>query len=318
MRAGSAAMRIGVIGTGHWGLNTHAVGLLRHPDVHLVGVWGRTPTSTSRAASTLGVRGYGRLADLLDDVDAVALAVPPDVQADLAVLAAQRGCHLLLDKPIALDVPAAEGLARAIAAAGVAATVFFTPLYEPAVAAWVRDHAGEAWVAARIRMFSSIFDPGSPYAGSHWRRERGALWDVGPHALAVATRVLGPIDSVVARRGVGNSTDLVARHTSGATSSISLSLTAPAAVCGSDWILYGDRGAMTVPVSRCTSSEAYASCVTDLVRSARAGLVAQCDIGLGLSVIRGLSAAEASANIFRPTVGEDGRPSPDRDREASL
>jgi hypothetical protein len=34
-------------------------------------------------------------------LDAVAFAVPPDVQAELAVVAAQAGKHLLLDKPVA-------------------------------------------------------------------------------------------------------------------------------------------------------------------------------------------------------------------------
>jgi len=292
---GSDTMRFGLIGTGYWGRSTHATGLLAHPDVDLVGVWGRSPATTSTAASTLGVPGYQRLDDLLADVDAVALAVPPDVQAELAVLAAQRGCHLLLDKPIALDEVAAERLLRAVTSAGVAATVFFTLLYEPAVAAWVQKTAAEAWFAARIRMFSSIFAPGSPYAASGWRRERGALWDVGPHALGVAVRVLGPAESVVAQHGAGQSTDVIVRHAGGVTSSLSLSLTAPPAACGSDWTFYGDPGAVTVPVPASTSPQAYANCVTDLLRSVRTGHEPRCGVPFGLEVVRALSAAEASA-----------------------
>ena len=34
-------------------------------------------------------------------------------------------------------------------------------------------------------MYGSIFEPGSPYGESEWRRSRGALWDIGPHALSI-------------------------------------------------------------------------------------------------------------------------------------
>ncbi len=43
--------------------------------------------------------GEEGLSDLLARVDAVSLALPPDVQADLAVRASDAGVHVLLDKP---------------------------------------------------------------------------------------------------------------------------------------------------------------------------------------------------------------------------
>ncbi len=295
MTDGSRRLRFGVVGTGHWALTAHAAGLRKHPDVDLVGIWGRSAAATSTAAAMLGIRAHTSLDDLLTDVDAVALAVPPDVQAELAVLAAARGCHLLLDKPLAFDVAAGEGVVRAVADAGVTATVFFTNLYEPAVAAWVDQQSDRAWVAGRIRIFSSIFGPGSPYAGSRWRQERGALWDLGPHALAVATRVLGPVESVAARRGIDTAVDVVARHASGATSSISLSLTAPSAACGSEWLFYGPQGALHAPVGTSTPGHAYARCVSDLTNAALTGAPTACGAGFGLDVVRALVAAETAA-----------------------
>ena len=50
----------------------------------------------------------GRLEELFDRCDVVALAVPPAVQADLAPLAARAGKALLLEKPLADSLPAAE------------------------------------------------------------------------------------------------------------------------------------------------------------------------------------------------------------------
>jgi len=63
---------------------------------------------------------------LIDDVDALCFAVPPDVQADLAVRAASRGRHVLLEKPIATSVADARRLEEAIAKACGASIVFFT------------------------------------------------------------------------------------------------------------------------------------------------------------------------------------------------
>lgn len=297
--SGASRLRFGLVGTGYWARHAHAAGLAAHPDVDLVGVWGRSASTTAEVASALGVPGYDRLDDLLADVDAVALAVPPDVQAGLAVQAAERGCHLLLDKPVALDVAAAERLAAAVATAGVAATVFFTVRYEPAVAAWLEQARG-GWVAARVRVFSSVFGPGSPYAGSVWRRERGALWDLGPHALAVTTAVLGPVESVVARHGLDGATDIAVRHAGGATSSLSLSLTAPEAACGSEWAFYGERGAVSLPVPSPMTPQAYQACVDDVLRSVRTGQEPECGVRLGVDVVRALAAAQGSADAASP------------------
>lgn len=299
MTGGSGRLRFGLVGTGYWARHAHAAGLAAHPDVDLVGVWGRSAPTTADAAGALGVPAYDRLDDLLADVDAVALAVPPDVQADLAVRAAEHGRHLLLDKPVALDVAAAERLAEAVATAGVAATVFFTVRYEPAVSGWV-EHAGTGWLAARVRVFSSIFGAGSPYAGSVWRRERGALWDLGPHALAVTTAVLGPVESVVARHGRDGAAEVAVRHVGGATSSLSLSLTAPEAACGSEWVLYGGRGAVSLPVPSPMTPQAYQACVEDLLRSVRTGREPACGVRLGVDVVRALAAAQASADAASP------------------
>ncbi|WP_410095188.1 Gfo/Idh/MocA family oxidoreductase [Streptomyces sp. wa22] len=56
------------------------------------------------AHGTEAYTGEEGLDALLAASDAVAFAVPPDVQAPLAVRAAEAGCHLLLDKPVATTV----------------------------------------------------------------------------------------------------------------------------------------------------------------------------------------------------------------------
>src|SRR4029450_1492941 len=136
-------LRFGVLGTGYWAQEAHATALAGHSDTELVAVWGRDPARTAAFAERFGIQGHDDLDRLLAEVDAVAIAVPPDVQAELAVRAATAGRHLLLDKPLALSLDGADRVAGAVAASGVASLVFFTLRFLPELAAWVAE-AGAA------------------------------------------------------------------------------------------------------------------------------------------------------------------------------
>ena len=132
------ALRFGLLGTGYWAQETHGAALATSEDAEFVGVWGRNPAKAEAVAGRFGVRGFADLDELLREVDAVAIALPPDVQADLAVRAAVAGRHLLLDKPLALSVESARRVVDAAAAGDVASVVFFTSRFRPEVAAWLR------------------------------------------------------------------------------------------------------------------------------------------------------------------------------------
>jgi predicted dehydrogenase len=201
-----APLRFGLLGTGYWALHTHGTALSASRHAVLHGVWGRDPAKADDLARRFGARGYADLDELLDEVDAVAIAVPPDVQAQLAVKAAQAGCHLLLEKPLALDLGSAEAVVRAADEAGVASVMFFTSRFRPEAERWTQTAAEVGgWQSAHLVHYANIFQPGSPYAGSAWRKEYGALWDIGPHALAAVLPIMGKVTSVAARSGPAGS-----------------------------------------------------------------------------------------------------------------
>jgi hypothetical protein len=132
-------MRFGLVGTGPWAELAHGPGLVSAEGVELVGVWGRTLSRAEPLAQTLGVTAYDDYAALLADVEAVAFAVPPAVQAELALEAAVAGRHLLLDKPVATDLGAARTLLAAATEAGVSSVVFFTDRFVDETCAWIED-----------------------------------------------------------------------------------------------------------------------------------------------------------------------------------
>src|ERR1700678_4567851 len=131
-------MRFGLVGTGYWASFTHAPALATTPGATLTAVWGRNRDATSALAARFGAVPHDDFGEFLGSVDAVAFAVPPDVQARLAIRAAEAGKHLLLEKPVALSVADADAVVTAVEKAGVASVVFFTWRFNREIRAWAR------------------------------------------------------------------------------------------------------------------------------------------------------------------------------------
>src|SRR5262245_41005483 len=134
-------MRVGLLGTGPWAEIAYGPALRDHPSVELTGVWGRRSEAAAEIASSFGGRPYDDVDGLISDVEAVAIALPPAVQAPLAARAALAGRHLLLDKPLAVDVASARSVVEATEKTGVASVVFFTTRFAPEPAAWIASLA---------------------------------------------------------------------------------------------------------------------------------------------------------------------------------
>jgi predicted dehydrogenase len=290
-----------LVATGFWARLTHGAALRDHPAAELVGVWGRNPDKARELAGHLGTEPYADYDALLADVDAVAIALPPDVQAELAVRAAERGRHLLLDKPLALDLAAADRVVDAVERAGVHAAVFFTNRYVDEVDAWLAGLPRDGWFAARVRMHGSIYEAGSPYAGSAWRQERGALWDIVPHALSIVLPLLGPAERVIAQHGPADAVDVGLTHAGGATSLISVSLDAPPGARGTEWqFLHADaEHAMPQPDRR--ADEIFARFIDDLLAAVTDGRPPRCDPRFAREVVRLIGETEAA--LRRPGTG---------------
>jgi predicted dehydrogenase len=282
-------MRVGLVGTSQWARTVHGASANAHPSVELVGVWGRDRDKAASAASDLGTAAAASFEVLLDSVDAVVFSVPPSVQVPLAIQAAAAGKHLLLEKPLSLDVAAGRELVTA--AAGVRTAVFFTRVWAPRSAEWLDGlRATGGWECGRAAMVGAL----SPefLAESPWRATKGALWDVGPHALSVLERVLGPVSSIQATSGVRDLVHLVLRHESGATSTADLTLTAPAEAVHGDLSFWGSHGrSEPLPVLGLPDAlEAGQAALSSLIEPA-AGM--GLDAAYGLHVTELLSQAEA-------------------------
>lgn len=290
------AMRFGLLGTGYWAAETHAAALASHPDVDFVGVWGRTPTAVVTLAQRYGVAAFPEVDELIDEVDAIAVALPPDVQGDLALRAAAKGRHLLLDKPLALATAVADDLVAEARRADVASVVFFTRRFDETIEAFIAESvAAGGWDGANSTMYAQIFEEGSPYRASSWRRHRGGLWDVGPHALSLVLPVLGPVAEVRAMDGPRASTHVLARHLGGAVTALALTVDAPPPAVRVETEFYGPSGRVAVPDQQSSKVDALRAAISELVERAGAEDKShRCDVSFGRDVVAVLAAAERS------------------------
>lgn len=293
-------VRFGLVGTGYWASELHAVGVAGHPDAELAAVWGRDGGKAEAVAGRHDARAFAGsdgYDEMLADVDAVVFAVPPDVQAPLALRAAEAGRHLLLEKPVALSAAAADEVAAAAERTGVASVVFFTERFVPEREAWLQERAAGGCLGGTATWLASLRTPDNPFAGSVWRQEQGGLWDVGPHALSVLLPVLGPVTAVAGARGREDLVHLVLSHEGGATSTVALSLTMPPDATRAGLEFYDEHGWHVRPdTGQAASGDAVGHqrrAVGELLDCLREGRRDhRCDVRFGAEVVRVLEEAE--------------------------
>jgi predicted dehydrogenase len=285
-------LRCGLLGTGHWAQITHAPALAAADGIEFAAVWGRNPAAAADLAAAHGVTARPDLDEFLASVDAVVFAVPPDVQSDIALRAARAGKHLLLEKPIALSADAADELVRAVDETGVASVVFFTSRFQPEVRAWLSQVTRSGpWHGASAAWFGDALEPESPF-NTPWRREKGGLWDLAPHLVSLLWASLGPVTAVTADAGWADVTHLVLHHDGGATSTGTVTLSAPAGADRVELSLWGEPGWSAAPTIEEPVS-ALRVALAELAAAARSGRADHpCDVRFGRDIVRVLAEAE--------------------------
>ncbi len=109
-------VRIGVVGVGSLGFH-HARIVRELPAVASSGVHDIDFRRLDEVARSLEISPYRELEPLLDASDAVVIAVPTRAHEEVAIRALEHGCHVLIEKPIAPTLDAAD---RIVAAAKTA------------------------------------------------------------------------------------------------------------------------------------------------------------------------------------------------------
>lgn len=287
----TSPLRVGLVGAGPWAELAHAPLLTGGPETELVGVWARRPDAAQALAAQFGTRPVLAYQELLDSCEAVAFAVPPEVQGRMALVAARAGKHLLLDKPVADSLADAERLADAVVEAGVMSVVLLTMQFSEAIRQFVPQAHALKPVGAAYENLSGAFLSG-PFSSSPWRHAGGVLPDVGPHVVDLLTTILGPAEAAQAQSHQGL-VRLSLRHVSGGFSHAVLSahhtgqpvhgfrVYAPSATVEPDW---------DIP-----DTDRWGTVRREFAESVRSGTSHSCDVLRGVEVQRVLAMALGSS-----------------------
>lgn len=120
---GARRIRVGVVGAGNMGAH-HARAYASLPHLcELVAVHDPNSMRARAVAARTGAFVCASLDELLDRVDAVSIASPSALHVEHTVRALERGCDVLVEKPLALGVAQARLVEQAAAACGARAIV---------------------------------------------------------------------------------------------------------------------------------------------------------------------------------------------------
>jgi predicted dehydrogenase len=104
---------IGFIGLGDI-LNFHLQALQENPDFQLVSVCRRSEAELKEAAQKLSCAGYTNYQDLLaTKPDVVLISLPHGIHYEVALAAFEAGCHVMVEKPMAVSVAQCNGMLQA-------------------------------------------------------------------------------------------------------------------------------------------------------------------------------------------------------------
>jgi predicted dehydrogenase len=292
--AGAVNVRVGLVGAGPWAGMFHAPMLAAGAGTTLEAIWSRRHEAAEALARDHGTTAVETFEAPLDRCDAVAFAVPPDVQAELAIVAAGAGKHLILEKPLAFTLQDAERLTRAVDDAGVQTVLVLRNRFTTVGRAFVASAQASPARGGTASFITGAALEGSPFA-TPWRVERGALFDLGPHLLDLMDAAMGRIEHVEAAGDPVRWISLITHHEGGALGSASLSITTPGATGGFRCEVFTDAGPVVFDSSESDQdpgvSEALTRALAKAVQTGEAPLV---DVHRGLHLQRLIAQVEAS------------------------
>jgi predicted dehydrogenase/nucleoside-diphosphate-sugar epimerase len=193
--------RAGMVGAGNI-CQYHVEAVQALPDVELVGICDLDQRRAEEAAAEWGTRAFPSLEALVEaGANVIHVNTPPSSHTAVAIEALERGCHVLVEKPVAESPEDARRIGELAEAKGLVATVDHALLYDPQVLrALEQVRAGAIGKVVGVDIFRSSEYP--PYEGGPLPpqyRDAGYPWrDLGVHCLYMIQELLGTITDVEA------------------------------------------------------------------------------------------------------------------------
>ncbi len=186
-------LRLGVVGAGRLG-GFHADKAAANPEVELIGVADVSEANRRRVAEKLNIKDFATVAELLAQVDAVVVATPSILHAEIGREVLNAGKHLLMEKPATTSGKSALELARLAASRNLVFQVGHVEQYNPA---W---QAAQTFLTDVRAGRESVFVDATRCSGYTFRStDVGAVYDLMIHDLELVLSLIpSPVERVSA------------------------------------------------------------------------------------------------------------------------
>ena len=196
-------IRTAIIGCGKVS-DVHAEALKNTPEAQFVAVYSRSPEKAKQYGEKYGVRGFCDIREMIASagVEAVIECTPHPAHRDAAVVAAEAGAHVLVEKPLASTLQDCDEMLAAAKQAKVKIGVvcqrrFYSPVQR------VRRAIDEGKIGkpalGTVLMLGwrdQKYYESDPWRGQ-WKAEGGGvLVNQAPHQLDLLQWLMGPIDEL--------------------------------------------------------------------------------------------------------------------------
>ena len=196
MNQNSQTVKVGFVGVGGIA-NGHLRRLGEMDTVEITALCDIAEDRVQAAVETYGGQAYTDYRVMLDEaaLDAVYFCLPPFAHSDAELIAAERGCHVFVQKPVVLDIETGIKIAEAIQSAGVISCVGYQLRYSNTSTA-ARDFLKDKTISmVACHRWGGI--AGGP---SHWWRvmdkSGGMLHEQATHQLDLIRYTAGEIVEV--------------------------------------------------------------------------------------------------------------------------
>ncbi|HEY49186.1 MAG TPA: Gfo/Idh/MocA family oxidoreductase [Dehalococcoidia bacterium] len=144
------SLRVGLVGCGHVAQFAHIPALKRIKQAELASVCDVNSAVAQEIAKRFSIQGfYASLSEMLQDerLDIVDICTPPDTHASLALQAMEAGCHVLVEKPMALNTQESDQMIKASQnlglKLGIGHNMLLHPLISRAISMVTNGYIGE-------------------------------------------------------------------------------------------------------------------------------------------------------------------------------
>lgn len=178
-------LKIGVIGTGHMGRNHVRNIVEERAYFDFVGIYDQNRDQAIKIAQQYDVKIFPTAESLLEQVEAVVIAVPSSLHKEIGLLAATHNVHALIEKPLSTTTAGAKELADAFERNNLKLAVGHIERFNPVMLELEKILDSSKIVYIEVHRYS-------PFSGSGRITDTSVVEDLMIHDVDLVCKLMSP------------------------------------------------------------------------------------------------------------------------------